>query len=93
MQKQFTFAWTKESLDQLNEIKKKRRASESEKFLNKLNRVLESIALNPFQGLGKPEPLKFNYPSCWSRRITLYDRIVYQVKKSTIIIITIIGHY
>ncbi len=92
MRSQFTFEWTDESLQQLDSIK----ASKSEidkKYLLKLASLLESIQINPFKGIGKPEPLKHHYPSCWSRRITRKDRIIYRVDRKSIIIISILGHY
>ena len=92
MQSQFFFEWTDEALDQLNLLKKKKSAY-NEKYLIKLSKVLDSIQSNPFKGIGKPEPLQYNYPSCWSRRITRKDRIIYQVEGKNIIIISILGHY
>ena len=46
-------------------------------------RVLElmaAILADPFVGVGKPEPLKFELAGCWSRRITQEHRLVYRVK-------------
>ena len=48
---------------------------------------------NPFKGIGKPEPLKHDYPACWSRRINRKDRIIYRIERKSIIIISILGHY
>ncbi|OIP59510.1 MAG: hypothetical protein AUK34_07740 [Ignavibacteria bacterium CG2_30_36_16] len=62
-------------------------------YLLKLANLLESMQINPFKGIGKPEPLKHDYPSCWSRRITRKDRIIYRVERKSIIIISILGHY
>ena len=42
-------------------------------------RLLREIQRDPFSGLGKPEPLKHDLKGCWSRRIDLEHRIVYQV--------------
>ena len=45
-------------------------------------RVLElvnAILRDPFEGIGKPEPLKFGFAGCWSRRITQEHRLVYRV--------------
>jgi len=92
LQHQFIFEWTDEALDQLDLLKKKN-SPYNEKYLIKLSRILESIHANPFKGIGKPEPLQYNYPSCWSRRITRKDRIIYQVERKSIIIISILGHY
>jgi len=92
LQNQFIFEWTAEALKQLALIK----ASNSEinkKCLIKLSILLDSILKNPFKGIGKPEPLKHDYPSCWSRRISHKDRIIYRVERKSIIIISILGHY
>lgn len=92
MQSQFVFEWTIEALQQLDSTK----ASKNEidkKYLLKLANLLESIQIDPFKGIGKPEPLKYDYPSCWSRRITRKDRIIYRVERESIIIISILGHY
>ena len=92
MQSQFVLEWTDEALQQLESIKK----SKSEidiKYLLKLASLLESMQINPFNGIGKPESLKHDFPSCWSRRITRKDRIIYKVERKSIIIISILGHY
>lgn len=92
MQSQFVFEWTDEALQQLDSIK----ASKTEidkKCLLKLASLLESMQINPFKGIGKPEPLKHDYPSCWSRRVTGKDRIIYRLERKSIIIISILGHY
>ena len=92
MHHQFVFEWTDEALNQLETIKKKN-SSVEKKYLIKLSKVLESIQVNPFKGIGKPEPLKYYYPSSWSRRITKKDRIIYRVEGKSVIIISILGHY
>jgi len=92
LQSQFIFEWTDEALDHLDILKKKK-STLNEKYLIKLSKILESLQSNPFKGIGKPEPLQYNYPSCWSRRITRKDRIIYQVEGKNIIIISILGHY
>jgi len=48
---------------------------------------------HPFEGLGKPEPLKYELKGSWSRRISLEDRLVYEVKGSDIFISKCRGHY
>lgn len=89
---QFSFDWTDESLKQLESIKKKK-SKQNLKYLIRLSKILDSMKSNPFKGIGKPEPLQYNYPSCWSRRITRKDRKIYQVEGENIIIISILGHY
>lgn len=49
-----------------------------------LDLVADILDGDPFQGLGKPEPLKYIAPNTWSRRIDLEHRLVYQVKDNRI---------
>jgi toxin YoeB len=57
------------------------------KTLKKIQRLVKDIDHSPFNGLGKPEPLKFELSGYWSRRINEVDRLIYKVEKETIIII------
>lgn len=41
--------------------------------------IIADAVRNPFQGIGKPEPLKGEFRGCWSRRLTDEDRVVYRV--------------
>jgi len=59
----------------------------------KISRLLESIKESPFEGIGKPEPLKHELSGKWSRRITQRDRMVYEVADKTIRIYSLRGHY
>jgi toxin YoeB len=55
--------------------------------------LLKDISRTPFEGKGKPEPLKY-LKGCWSRRITDGHRLVYQISKEGYIeIISCKGHY
>jgi len=56
-------------------------------------KVIEDIMREPFEGLGKPEPLKFLGPGVWSRRLTQEHRIVYVVKEDRIEFIQARYHY
>lgn len=47
--------------------------------LQRVNDLIKECMRNPFQGTGKPEPLKGDLKGWWSRRITLTDRLVYRV--------------
>ena len=47
--------------------------------LERLNGLIRECMRTPFQGTGKPEPLKGDLKGWWSRRITLEDRLVYRV--------------
>ncbi|HSW58209.1 MAG TPA: Txe/YoeB family addiction module toxin [Dehalococcoidales bacterium] len=63
------------------------------KVLKKIHRLLKDIDRSPFDGLGKPEPLKFELTGYWSRRVNKDDRLVYKVEKGTIIVIACKSHY
>ncbi|MGB6847570.1 MAG: Txe/YoeB family addiction module toxin [Thermoanaerobaculia bacterium] len=55
--------------------------------------LVEAVLRDPFQGLGKPEPLKFYLEGCWSRRITQEHRLVYPVRESRIDFLQARYHY
>ena len=59
----------------------------------RITKLINSISENPFQGIGKPEALKYNYAGWWSRRINEEHRIVYRVDDSTITIAQLRFHY
>jgi toxin YoeB len=63
------------------------------KIAIKIMNVIKEIQSNPFQGIGKPEPLKHELSGCWSRRITKEHRIVYQVFDAKIKILACRFHY
>ena len=49
------------------------------KILKRINVLIKDILRSPFDGIGKPEPLKANLSGYWSRRINTEHRIVYEV--------------
>jgi toxin YoeB len=55
--------------------------------------LLEEIRRTPFDGAGKPEPLRFQLAGCWSRRIDREHRLVYQVEENEIVVIACRYHY
>ena len=63
------------------------------KILAKIIELIEATRKEPFAGIGKPEPLKYEFRNCWSRRITQEHRLVYQVTDEEIIIISCKEHY
>lgn len=63
------------------------------KLVGKINELIKDIKRTPFEGLGKPEPLKFDLAGKWSRRITEEHRLVYQVNDDHLIIYTCRYHY
>ena len=71
--------------------------SGNKSLLNKIYSLIEDIQLHPFEGIGKPEPLKHNLSGYWSRRINQEHRIIYEIiDENTVNILSIIslkGHY
>jgi toxin YoeB len=63
------------------------------KRLKRVNLLIKEILRNPFDGIGKPEPLKANLSGYWSRRIDSEHRLVYEVSETELIIISCRFHY
>ena len=59
----------------------------------KINKLLKDIQRHPFEGIGKPEPLKGNLSGFWSRRISQEHRLVYSVANETVTIAQCRFHY
>ena len=66
---------------------------EDKRTLKRINKLITDIQRNPFEGIGKPEPLKENLSGWWSRRIDEVNRIVYFVKDDIVHIVACKGHY
>ena len=56
--------------------------TQDKKTLRRINALIRDIQRNPFEGLGKPEPLRGNYQGWWSRRIDEVNRIVYKIGRA-----------
>lgn len=67
--------------------------TQDKKTLKRINQLVKDIARNPFDGIGKPEPLRGNLTGFWSRRIDDEHRLVYAVEETAILIIACRGHY
>ena len=63
------------------------------KLLKKINILIKDIQWSPFDGVGKPEPLKANLSGYWSRRINTEHRLVYKVMEDNIVIVACRFHY
>jgi toxin YoeB len=63
------------------------------KILVKINELIKAIKRTPFQGIGKPEPLKYDLVGFWSRRIDLEHRLIYQVIDNELLIYSCRFHY
>ena len=62
-------------------------------ILNRVNFLIQAIQRQPFDGIGKPEPLKHSLSGYWSRRITDEHRIVYKVTDESLLIAQLRYHY
>lgn len=67
--------------------------STDKKKLKKINELLKDIARNPFDGIGKSEPLKHKYSGFWSRRIDDEHRLIYKYEDDEIQIAKCRFHY
>ena len=63
------------------------------KMIRRINELLKETMHNPYEGLGKPEPLKHSLAGFWSRRITDEYRMVYRVAGKTLEIAQLRYHY
>jgi toxin YoeB len=63
------------------------------KTLERINALIKDASRNPFQGIGKPEPLRGDLSGWWSRRITQEHRLVYRAMDGTLQIAQCRYHY
>ncbi|MFI7111086.1 Txe/YoeB family addiction module toxin [Nonomuraea sp. NPDC050227] len=61
--------------------------------LKRINRLVEDVLRDPYEGIGKPEPLKYALAGAWSRRITDEHRLVYLVLHDEIVVLQARYHY
>ncbi|MDD5213983.1 MAG: Txe/YoeB family addiction module toxin [Methylococcales bacterium] len=59
----------------------------------RINLLIKDIQRNPFEGIGKPEPLKYEFSGFWSRRIDDEHRLVYTFVDDNLIIVQCRYHY
>jgi toxin YoeB len=71
--------WTKLALEEYAIWQTEAKQKGDQKHLDRIRDLIANIKLNPFKGLGKPEPLKYLLSTWWSRRITREHRLVYRV--------------
>ena len=67
--------------------------TQDKKTLKRINLLIQDMIRSPFDGLGKPEPLRENLSGWWSRRIDDTNRIVYKVEPDTIVVAQCKTHY
>ena len=63
------------------------------KILKRINTLIKDIKRDPFEGVGKPEPLKHALSGYWSRRINDEHRIIYKVNDESLLIAQLRYHY
>ncbi|MDP7592663.1 MAG: Txe/YoeB family addiction module toxin [Litorilituus sp.] len=66
---------------------------QDKKKLKRINKLITDTKRSPFEGIGKPEPLKENLSGFWSRRVDESNRLVYAVNDSHITVISCRYHY
>ena len=81
-------AWTDEAWDSYVYWQ-----TQDKKTLKRINKLIKATKSNPFEGIGKPEPLKENLSGFWSRRIDDTNRLVYAVDDNYLTIISCRYHY
>jgi toxin YoeB len=81
-------AWTDEAWDSYVFWQR-----QDKKTLKRINKLIKAAMSNPFDGIGKPEPLKENLSGFWSRRIDDTNRLVYTVNDNYLTIISCRFHY
>ena len=83
-----TIAWTREAWKDYIYWQ-----GQDKKTLKRINKLLTDSQRNPFDGIGKPEPLKENLSGFWSRRIDEANRLVYALDNNQLTIISCRYHY
>ena len=66
---------------------------QDKKTLKRINKLIIDAKRSPFEGIGKPEPLKENLSGFWSRRIDETNRLVYVVTETYLTVISCRYHY
>jgi toxin YoeB len=59
----------------------------------RLLELVDAVVQGPFTGIGKPEPLKFGFAGCWSRRVAQEHRLVYEVTAAQVRFLQARYHY
>ena len=67
--------------------------TQDKKTLKRINNLIKDTERNPFEGIGKPEPLKGDLSGFWSRHIDDTNRFVYRINNDKLEILSCRGHY
>ena len=62
-------------------------------IMKRISRLIDSIKVDPYSGIGKPKALRFDLEGLWSRRIDKDHRVIYEVIDNTIQVLSLKGHY
>ena len=68
-------------------------ATQDKKTLKRINKLIKDIQRDPFLGIGKPEPLKYDYQGAWSRRIDAENRLIYMMDGDSVAFLSFKDHY
>jgi toxin YoeB len=66
---------------------------QDKRVVKRINDLIEAVMRDPFNGIGKPEPLKHALAGFWSRRISEEHRMVYKVENDALMIAQLRYHY
>ena len=67
--------------------------TQDKKTLRRINQLIKDIERGPFEGLGKPEPLRNNLSGLWSRRIDSKNRLIYEISGDNLKLYSCKDHY
>ena len=67
--------------------------SQDKKTLKRINTLIKEIQRDLFAGIGKPEPLKYDFQGAWSRRIDAENRLIYMLDESGVAFLSFKDHY
>lgn len=81
-------SWTEDAWDDYEYWQKT-----SKEKVKQISKLIKAIKRDPFEGIGKPEPLKHDLAGYWSRRIDQEHRLVYEVQDTAIVIVQCRYHY
>jgi len=63
--------------------------------IKRIEKILKELTEAPFEGIGNPEPLKYELSGFWSRKINQKDRLIYSVNDNLVLVevVSAMGHY
>lgn len=67
--------------------------TQDKKTLKRINKIIKDIQRDSFTGIGKPEPLKYDYQGSWSRRIDAENRLIYMMDGDSVSCLSFKDYY